>query len=138
MKKRNVRANKHSTKFQDTKPTYNNQWYIYKSVIIKKEMKKTKESLQKPKSTPKSDKTLMLMLSASVSCLIYIGIYIHLQCRRPRFNPWVGKILWRRQRLPTPVFWPGEFHGLYSLGVAKRGTRLNSLHFHYCIEPNTF
>ena len=21
---------------------------------------------------------------------------------------------WRRQRLPTPVFWPGEFHGLYS------------------------
>ena len=27
---------------------------------------------------------------------------------------WVGKIPWRRQRLPTPVFWPGEFHGLYS------------------------
>ena len=26
-----------------------------------------------------------------------------------------GKILpWRRERLPTPVFWPGEFHGLYS------------------------
>ena len=24
------------------------------------------------------------------------------------------KILWRRERLPTPVFWPGEFHGLYS------------------------
>ena len=20
----------------------------------------------------------------------------------------------RRERLPTPVFWPGEFHGLYS------------------------
>ena len=26
----------------------------------------------------------------------------------------VGKIPWRRERLPTPVFWPGEFHGLYS------------------------
>ena len=26
---------------------------------------------------------------------------------------WVGKIPWRRKRLPTPVFWPGEFHGLY-------------------------
>ena len=26
----------------------------------------------------------------------------------------VGKICWRRERLPTPVFWPGEFHGLYS------------------------
>ena len=23
-------------------------------------------------------------------------------------------ILWRRERLPTPVFWPGEFHGSYS------------------------
>ena len=28
-------------------------------------------------------------------------------------DPWVGKIPWRRERLPTPVFWPGEFHGLY-------------------------
>ena len=27
---------------------------------------------------------------------------------------WVGKIPWRREWLPTPVFWPGEFHGLYS------------------------
>ena len=36
------------------------------------------------------------------------------QCRIPGFNPWVGKIPWRRKRLPTPVFWPGEFHDLYS------------------------
>ena len=34
-----------------------------------------------------------------------------LQCRRPRFNPWVGKIPWRREGLPAPVFLPGEFHG---------------------------
>ena len=39
---------------------------------------------------------------------------IRLQCRRPAFDPWLGKISWRRERLPTPVFWPGEFHGLYS------------------------
>ena len=26
----------------------------------------------------------------------------------------VGKIPWRRERLPTPIFWPREFHGLYS------------------------
>ena len=26
----------------------------------------------------------------------------------------VGKIHWRRERLPTLVFWPGELHGLYS------------------------
>ena len=30
------------------------------------------------------------------------------------WETWVGKISWRRERLPTPVFWPGEFHGLYS------------------------
>ena len=35
-----------------------------------------------------------------------------MQCRRPGFNPWVGKMPWGRKRLPTPVFWPGEFHGL--------------------------
>ena len=34
--------------------------------------------------------------------------------RRSGFDPLVGKIPWRRERLPTPVFWPREFHGLYS------------------------
>ena len=29
--------------------------------------------------------------------------------------PQVGKIPWRRERLPTPVFWPGEFYGQRSL-----------------------
>ena len=27
-----------------------------------------------------------------------------MQCRRPQFNSWVGKIPWRRHRLPSPVF----------------------------------
>ena len=35
--------------------------------------------------------------------------------KRCRFNPWVGKIPWRRKWQPTPVFWPGEFHGQRSL-----------------------
>ena len=39
---------------------------------------------------------------------------IFLQCGRPGFDSWVGKIPWRRGRLPSPIFWPGEFHGLYS------------------------
>ena len=34
--------------------------------------------------------------------------------KKNQFDPWVGKIPWKRERLPTPVFWPGEFHGLYS------------------------
>ena len=41
------------------------------------------------------------------------------QCRRPRFYSWVRKIHWRRERLSTPVFWPGEFHGLQSLRCCK-------------------
>ena len=34
---------------------------------------------------------------------------------RPRFGPWVGKIPWKRERLLTPVFLPGESHGQRSL-----------------------
>ena len=37
-----------------------------------------------------------------------------LAIRETGFDPWDGKIPWRRERLPTPVFWPGELHGLYS------------------------
>ena len=36
-------------------------------------------------------------------------------CRRPGFHPWVGKSLWRREQLPTPVLLPGEFYGQRSL-----------------------
>ena len=31
------------------------------------------------------------------------------------FNPWVGKIPWRRKWQPTPVFLPGKSHGQRSL-----------------------
>ena len=40
------------------------------------------------------------------------------QCRRHkrcRFDPWVGKIPWRKAWQPTPVFLPGESHGRRSL-----------------------
>ena len=42
------------------------------------------------------------------------SLVAQLQCGRCGFDLWLGKIPWRRERLPTPVFWPGEFHGLYS------------------------
>ena len=38
------------------------------------------------------------------------------QCRRCRFNPWVGKIPWRRKWQPTPVFLSVEAYGQRSLG----------------------
>ena len=33
----------------------------------------------------------------------------------PGFDPWVGKIPWRREWQPTPVFLPGKFYGQRSL-----------------------
>ena len=48
-----------------------------------------------------------------------------LQCRRLGFDPWVGKIPWRREWLPTPVFLPGKSHGQRNLagywGVQRVG-----------------
>ena len=37
------------------------------------------------------------------------------QCNRHGFDPWVRKIPWRRKWQPTPVFFPGKFHGQRSL-----------------------
>ena len=37
---------------------------------------------------------------------------------------------WRRERLPTPVFSPGEFHGLVH-GVTNSPTGLSDFHFHF-------
>ena len=63
-----------------------------------------------------------------------------LQCRRPGFNLWVGKIPWRRETLPTLLFWPGEFQGLYSPWGHKEWDtteRLSlSLHFTFKNRPN--
>ena len=56
------------------------------------------------------------------------GKSVCLQCGRPGFNPWVGKIPWRRKWQPTPVFLPGKSHGWrspvdYSPWVAKLAYR---------------
>ena len=53
-----------------------------------------------------------------------------------RFDPWVGKIPWRRKWQPTPVFLPGESHGERSLvGYSPRGHKdldmTEQLHFHF-------
>ena len=36
-----------------------------------------------------------------------------MQYRRPQFDSWVGKIPWRKDRLPTPIFlgFPGSLDG---------------------------
>ena len=57
-------------------------------------------------------------------------VKICLQCGRPGFDPWVAKISWRKEWLPTLAFWPGEFHRLYCVTHedAKSWTWL-SLHY---------
>ena len=50
------------------------------------------------------------------------GKRIYLQCRRPGFDSWVGKIPWEKKLQPTPVFLPGKSHGQRSLvGFSPRG-----------------
>ena len=59
-----------------------------------------------------------------------------------------GRIPWRREWKPTPVFLHGEFYGERSLmgtahGVTKSWTQLSEKHFHFfmskekCIEDRT-
>ena len=50
---------------------------------------------------------------------------------RPGFDPWVGKIPWRREQLLTPILWPGEFHGLYSPWGRKELDRTERLSLHF-------
>ena len=61
------------------------------------------------------------------------------------WGTWVRSLSWedplRRERLPTPVFWPREFHGLYSPWDCKEShmtERLSlSLSFKVLIQVNS-
>ena len=47
------------------------------------------------------------------------------------FHFWVGKIPWRCEWLLTLVFWPGEFHGLYSPWICKESDTTWRLNHHH-------
>ena len=47
--------------------------------------------------------------------------------------PGLGRSPWRRERLPNPVFWPGEVHG-----AAKSWTQLNDFRFHFTHVKNVY
>ena len=69
----------------------------------------------------------------SVTATIRRGSFILGFSYPPGVDPSVGKIPWRRERLPTSVFWPREFRGLHSAWGHKdsdttKGLSL-SLHF---------
>ena len=46
----------------------------------------------------------------------------------------LGSIPWRRERLPTPVFWPGELHGLYSPWGHKESDMTERLSLHFTVD----
>ena len=50
---------------------------------------------------------------------LFTGTFPLLPYKRSGFYPWFGKIPWRREWLPTPVFLPGESHGQRNLVGCK-------------------
>ena len=58
----------------------------------------------------------MLKCWASQVALVVKNLPVNAEdIRDSGFDPWVGKIPWRRLWQPTPVFLPGESHGQRSL-----------------------
>ena len=60
------------------------------------------------------------------------------QCGRPGFDPWVGKIPWRREWQPTPIFLTREIHeqrrqaGYSPWGRKELDTTEQLTHTHTC------
>ena len=59
------------------------------------------------------------------------GEEICLQCRRPGFDPWGWEDTLEKGTATTPVFWRGEFHGLYSPWGGKESDMTEQLSFHF-------
>ena len=70
--------------------------------------------------------------------------WVFRRCRRPRFNPWVGKIPWRRAWQPIPVFLPGKYHeqrnlagySPYRVARSQTGSMHKQLSFWYQHSSN--
>ena len=83
---------------------------------------------------------LQIKLYWNTATLVYLGMSSgkesacqYRRCKRCRFDPWVGKIPWRRNWQHTPIAFPGKFHGQRSWwasvhGAAKSWTRVSTAH----------
>ena len=91
-----------------------------------------------PGSARSAGEVISYSLQYSWASLVAQLVNTHLQCRRPGFSPWVGKIPWRRERLPTPAFWPAEFHGLYSPWGCRVRHNWSAFTFTKCIQSIFF
>ena len=66
-----------------------------------------------------------------------------LQCRKHKFDPWVGKIPWSSKWQLTLVFLPGKFHGERSLAVCspwghKESDMTEQLSMHIVTSVNNY
>ena len=67
----------------------------------------------------------------------YVSLAQTVKNRRCEFDPWVGKITWKRKCQPSPIVLPGEFHGHREAWrarvhrVTKSWTPLSDWHFHF-------
>ena len=87
--------------------------------------------------------TRLKLIQIIFSCIYFTKAALFLPSKRHSFNPWVGKISWRRKRHPTPVFLPREFHGRRSLvgyspqGRKKSRTRPSYFTFTFTFLPKS-
>ena len=101
---------------------FNIPWNLLLSHLLLPQFEFWGHSLLPHKENRTIRKGLHLLLTSLANCHACIFIMHRLsmclsgkesvcQCRRPGFNPWVGKIPWRSKGQPSPVFLPREPHG---------------------------
>ena len=105
------------------------QTHVHKSVMTFNHLVLCHPLLLLPSIFPKL-RDFSKELALHIPCGL-AGKKICLQCRRPWFDPWVGKIPWGRERLPTQYYGLGNSMDCIVHGVSKSQTRLSNLHFHF-------
>ena len=96
--------------------------------------------LKKKKPKVKNTRWKKLKRQTLFYCCVLSMTYYFWFLLFPGFDPWVGKIPWRRKWQPTPVLLPGKFHGLrslvdYSPWGHKESDTTEQLHFHFSAFP---
>ena len=89
----------------------------------------------------KAKRSIQILYTKTVNLKSNLAVFkaFCLQYGRPGFDPWVGKVLWRRKWQPTPVLLPGKSHGQRSLvGYSPWGRKeldtTERLHFHFIMD----
>ena len=80
----------------------------------------------------KAKRSIQILYTKTVNLKSNLAVFkaFCLQYGRPGFDPWVGKVLWRRKWQPTPVLLPGEPHG----HIAKSRTQLSDFTFTFNVH----